>query len=123
MVNSLFLKVLDGDQEEFSDYFHPPSTLATCKLYNTFLHKAGKISKNNFVSIGITNGIAFNAKIITKLWKFIEQFCQPEVMNNPELRISNEYDGFSHAISIFSIAYKHLLSVSDEEDFFVRFTE
>jgi ubiquitin-protein ligase E3 C len=123
MVTSLFLKVLECDQDEFGDQFHPPSALATCKLYNTFLHKSGEIDKNSYVAIGITNGVAFNARIITKLWKFIESFCQVEMMSDPDLRLSNEYDGFSHTISIFAIAYKHLLSISDEEDFFQRFTE
>ena len=43
-------------------------------------------------------------------------------MTAPDLRESREYDDFSHTVSVFSIAYKHLLTLSDEEDFFTRFT-
>jgi len=126
-LSSIFLKVFDHGHDEFTDQFNPSVAQDLCQIYNTFLEKCQTSKEAQFVVTGIMGGIAFNKKVLYRIWKFIQLFCDVNVFLNPNNLAStnrnHEFYKFSPALSLFCCSYQSLLLIVDDAEFPYIFDE
>ena len=118
-LNTVFLKIFNHESDGFDDTFNPLAAQSLCEIYNIFLEKCRESKEAQFVVTGIMGGLAFNKKIIYKIWKFLEVFCDLRVFYNAQQiqdRESNFYK-YSHVLSIFCSAYRNLLLIANDQEF------
>lgn len=124
-LNTVFLKIFNHESQGFDDTFSPLAAQSLCEIYNIFLEKCRDNKEAQFVVTGIMGGLAFNKKIIYKIWIFLELFCDLRVfytlkcIHDPD---SNFYK-FCHVLSIFCSAYRNLLLIANDQEFPYIFTK
>ncbi|OMJ65573.1 hypothetical protein SteCoe_33944 [Stentor coeruleus] len=121
----VFMKIFNHESQGFDDSFNPTAAQSLCEIYNIFLEKCRDSKEAQFVVTGIMGGLAFNQKILYKIWKFLETFCDLRQFYNLKSfqnQDSNVYK-FSSVLSIFCSAYRNLLLISNDEEFPYIFTK
>jgi ubiquitin-protein ligase E3 C len=116
LVSDLFCKVLDVEGG-FSDKFHPPAALSLCKIYDKFFISCQRQAAVSMVSVGITNGLAFNSNIVYSLWKFLEVYCGLDVFYSLDEVEGRGAEDYLHVLNLFCRAYHHSLLVTDVAEF------
>lgn len=114
----IFLKIF-GRVEGFDDDFNEVAALALCEIYNIFLTKCQDSKEAQFVVTGIMGGLAFNKKIISKIWKFLNTFCGLNSFLTPGAYLDpySNFSRYSSTLSIFCSAFTNLLLISNDQDF------
>lgn len=116
LVTELFCKVFDVENG-FSDRFHPPAALGLCKIYDKFYISCQRQTQVSTVSVGITNGLAFNKGIVYSLWKFCEMYCNLDAFEDLGNLITTGDTDNIHVFNLFCRAYYHSLLVTDLAEF------
>lgn len=117
-LTEVFLKIF-GKGENFDDDFNEVAALSLCEIYNCFLTRCQDSKEAQFVITGIMGGLAFNKKIISKIWKFLNSFCGLNAFLTPGTQVdpqSNFYR-YSSVLSIFCSAFNTLLLISNDQEF------
>eukprot|EP00357_Protocruzia_adherens_P032622 CAMPEP_0114984288 /NCGR_PEP_ID=MMETSP0216-20121206/7196_1 /TAXON_ID=223996 /ORGANISM="Protocruzia adherens, Strain Boccale" /LENGTH=569 /DNA_ID=CAMNT_0002346413 /DNA_START=24 /DNA_END=1729 /DNA_ORIENTATION=- len=114
----IFRVIFDADSAGFSDKFHPLAALALCEVYSTFLAKCNQYHDFHALVMNITNGLAFNNAIMTKIWRFIDSHGDLGMLMEGTAFIFKEYDQWLHTLSLFCMSFSHLLIVMDIDELY-----
>ena len=118
-LTQVFLKVLDHNSCGFSDSFDPNAAQALCKIYHTFYENCQTSKEAQVAVTGIMGGIAFNSKIIYRIWKFIEGFCDLSMFldSSSYADRNSEFNRWVSVFGLFCCAYQNLLMIVDDQEF------
>jgi hypothetical protein len=98
----------------FEDTFNPQAAASLAKIYTTIL----MISKQAPQTCQkIILSLAFNEPILLKMLRFIETYCEVDKLVGVNARTTDHYHQHIHSLTLFMLAFKHNLWVSNLDEF------